>query len=140
MRLMAQQRSSMIDVAGRERAEASHMPSKPPAQQIRPVIVYTVAREILLACRQYGRWRCLPHPSISQRLPASGTRSAARNAIDSERPRSGGFTRDRPSRARHRQESASSNLCTRTSEAYYMAPNHAGLETNRCLRPNAGST
>lgn len=45
-----------------------------------------------------------------------------------------------PARARHRQESASSNLCTRASEAYYMARNYATLETNRCLQPNAGST
>lgn len=34
---------------------------------------------------------------------------------------------------------ASSNLCTGTSEAYYMALNYATLETNRCLHPNAGS-
>lgn len=35
---------------------------------------------------------------------------------------------------------ASSNHRTRTSEAYYMALNYTALESNRCMRPNAGST
>jgi hypothetical protein len=40
------------------------MAPKPPAQQTRPEIVYSAAREMLLVCRQYGLWRCLPHPNI----------------------------------------------------------------------------
>lgn len=73
-------------------------------------------------------------PASNCSLPEAG--AAAKNAIDSERTRRDGFTPNQPSELRHWQ--ASSNLCTCTSEAYYMAWAYAALETNRCLRPKCG--